>query len=180
MFNYLGNITDLYHNIIKEYCLNKAVAVDATLGNGGDCDFLCDNFQKVYAFDIQQSAVDKYSLKNLHNVEVICDSHSNMNKYIKDQVDIIIFNLGFLPGGDKHITTEADTTIEAIRNGLTLLRSQGMMIIAVYTGHEEGEVEGQAVMDYVAELPKNQYGVMLHRVINRSKSAPFLLLIEKK
>lgn len=180
MFNYLGNITELSHNIVKEYGRDFSTAIDATLGNGGDCDFLSDRFKKVYAFDIQKTAVEQYKLKNKSNVEVIKDSHSNMKEYIKEAVDVIMFNLGFLPGGDKTITTKKDTTLMAIKDSLELLKSGGLLLIAVYVGHEEGEKEGKELMEFLSKLSKSQYGVMLHKVINRSSSAPYLLVVEKK
>lgn len=180
MFNYLGNITDLSHHIVKEFGRSYNIAIDATLGNGGDCDFLSESFEKVYAFDIQEAAVEQYKLKNKSNVEVIKDSHSNMKEYIKDAVDVIMFNLGFLPGGDKTITTKTETTLIAIKDSLELLKSGGLLLIAVYVGHEEGEKEGKELMDFLSKLSKAQYGVMLHKVINRSSQAPYLLVIEKK
>ena len=50
MFKYVSDVSLLSHNIIKEYITTKDIAVDATLGNGYDCDFLSNNFKKVYAF----------------------------------------------------------------------------------------------------------------------------------
>ena len=91
-----------------------------------------------------------------------------------------MFNLGFLPGGDKTITTKKDTTLMAIKDSLELLKSGGLLLIAVYVGHEEGEKEGKELMEFLSKLSKSQYGVMLHKVINRSSSAPYLLVVEKK
>lgn len=180
MFNYLGNITDLSHHIIEGYAREKKVAIDATLGNGGDCDFLCENFERVYAFEIQETAVEQYKLKEKKNVTIIHDSHSKMRDYIKEEVDIIIFNLGFLPGGDKNITTKVDSTMDAIKQSLNLLKNGAMLLIAVYVGHEEGAKESEELLAYLSQLPKALYGVMLHKVINRSESSPYLLVIEKK
>ena len=75
MFKYVSDVSLLSHNIIKEYITTKDIAVDATLGNGYDCDFLSNNFKKVYAFEIQKSACDKYVDKN-NNVTIINESHA--------------------------------------------------------------------------------------------------------
>ena len=64
MFKYVGNISDLSHYIIKNFVFNKEVAIDGTLGNGYDSDFLSENFKKVYSFDIQEEACIKYREKN--------------------------------------------------------------------------------------------------------------------
>lgn len=180
MFKYLGNITDLSHHIIESFIENKNVALDGTLGNGGDCDFLSDKFKKVYAFDIQEAAVENYKLKNRDNVSLILDSHENITAYINEGIDAAIYNLGFLPGGDKSITTKTNSTLKSIEGALSLLNNGGILIIAVYVGHEEGSKEGEALLKYTSELPKNKFGVMLHKVINRSELSPYMLVIEKK
>lgn len=180
MFKYLGNITDLSHHILSSYVENKVVALDGTLGNGGDCDFLSENFQRVYAFDIQEKAIDQYKQRNKKNVSLILDSHENIEKYINEGIDAAIYNLGFLPGGDKSITTKADSTLKSIGTTLKLLNNGGILIVAVYVGHEEGAKEGDALLEYTSKLPKDKFGVMLHKVINRSENSPYMLVIEKK
>ena len=91
-----------------------------------------------------------------------------------------MYNLGFLPGGNKEITTLAKTTMKSIGEGLELLDSNGIMTSAVYRGHAEGKNEEHFIMEYVRNLPKNIYGVMLHEYLNRAKTAPLLIVIEKK
>ena len=65
MFKYVGNISDLSHHIIKDFVSNKEIAIDATLGNGYDSDFLSEIFTKVYSFDIQEDACNRYKSKNM-------------------------------------------------------------------------------------------------------------------
>lgn len=180
MFKYVGEIYNIYHNIIDNFIDNKSVAIDATLGNGFDTDFLRESFQHVYAFDIQKCATDAYSEKKYDNVTVINDSHSNFKKYIKEQVQAIIYNLGYLPGGDKAVTTKKETTIKSLEEGLDLLDSGGFMIIACYVGHDEGEKEYESVRSFVTSLSKKKFGVLEQKFINRSKSSPVLIVIEKK
>lgn len=180
MFKYLGNITDLSHHIIDSFVDNKIVALDGTLGNGWDCDFLSEKFEKVYAFDIQERAIEQYKQKGKENVSLIFDSHENVEQYITEGIDAAIYNLGFLPGGDKSVTTKASSTLKSIEATLKLLNSGGLLIIAVYVGHEEGAKEGEALLQYTSKLPKNKFGVMLHKVLNRNESSPYMLVIEKK
>ena len=163
MFKYVSDVSNIYHNIITSFIENKNIAIDATLGNGHDCDFLSELFKKVYAFDIQEEAVNSYKSKNKENVEVILDSHENFETYIKEEnVDCIVYNLGYLPGNNKEVTTV------------------GLMIIALYSGHEEGKIEKDAVLQFTSKLPKNKYGVLHTEFTNRAKSAPSLVVIEKK
>lgn len=180
MFKYVADISNLSHFIIKEFLESKVVAIDGTLGNGFDTDFLCENFKKVYSFEIQKEACDKYKEKNKDNVDVINDSHHLFKNYISEGVDCIMYNLGFLPGGDKGITTMHTTSLQSIKSGLEMLKSGGIMTICIYKGHTEGKIEESCILSYLSDLPKNKYGVMNHSYLNRAETSPSLVVIEKK
>ncbi|GAA0077742.1 class I SAM-dependent methyltransferase [Clostridium sp. CTA-5] len=179
-FRYVGDISKLSHYIIKEFLNNKEIAIDATLGNGYDTDFLSNNFNTVYAFEIQKCACDDYIKMKKDNVKVINDSHHLIKEYIFESVDCIMYNLGFLPGGNKSITTQNATSLKSIKDGLEILNYGGIMTICIYRGHEEGKIEESCIISYLKSLPKNQYGVMLHSFLNRSEDAPILVVVEKK
>jgi len=178
MYRYVNSVSELMHSIIKSTFTQGKVAVDATLGNGYDTNFLSGYFEKVYAFDIQEVAVKNYSIKNQKNVVLINDSHELLKEHIQEYVDLFIYNLGFLPGGDKKITTICDSTIKSIKAALDILNPKGVILIAAYPGHEEGKREAEEVLNFTKSLPKNTYGVMLHSFINR-ENAPMLIIIEK-
>lgn len=180
LFKYVGDISEISHYIIDKFLKDKIIAVDATLGNGHDTDFLSERFHKVYSFDIQECACNAYENKNRKNVQVINDSHEKIKEYVKEEADCIMYNLGFLPGGNKSITTMHESSLNSIKDGLELLKSGGIMSIAIYRGHDEGKVEENIIMNYVKNLPKSKYGVMEHCFLNRSDDAPILLIIEKK
>ncbi|MPQ44446.1 tRNA (mnm(5)s(2)U34)-methyltransferase [Clostridium tarantellae] len=180
MFKYVTNISELYHNIIKTYLKEKNVAIDATLGNGHDTDFLSEIFNKVYTFDIQELATNTYKEKAKNNVIVINDSHEYFKNYVKESVECIIYNLGYLPGENKHITTKANTTLKSICEGLDILAQNGLMFIGIYSGHEEGNVEKEEILKFVKTLPKNRYGVIYQQFLNRNNNPPSLIIIEKK
>lgn len=180
MYRYVSDVSSISHYIVKSFCANFDNAIDATLGNGNDSDFLSSIFKNVYAFDIQHCAVCAYKEKKIENVIVIEDSHEHMDRYVFDKVDCIMFNLGFLPGGDKSITTKYDSTIKSLELALKLLKSGGIITIAVYSGHDEGKKERLEVIKFLEFLPKNQYGVLSHNFINRTNNPPELYVIEKK
>lgn len=179
MFKYVSDVSILSHNIIKEYVKNKNVAIDATLGNGYDCDFLSSCFKKVYAFEIQKEACEKYIDKN-NNVIIINESHHKIDKFINEEVDCVCYNLGYLPGGNKEITTLAETSLKSIQLSLNLLSKNGIISIAIYRGHNEGMEEKNCIIKYLKTLPKNSFGVMIHECINRSQKSPLLIIVEKK
>lgn len=180
MYRYVTDVSKLSHNIIKNFCINFNIAVDATLGNGYDSDFLSENFSKVYAFDIQKYAIDKYKEKNKGNVHLIADSHENFEMYIDEKVDCIMYNLGFLPGGDKALTTKWESTLKSLEAGLDIVDKGAIITIAIYRGHKEGKKEEEVLINYLANLPKNKYGVIVHSFLNRDNNPPILVVIEKK
>lgn len=179
MYKYINNISDIAHFIIESYLENKRVAIDATLGNGHDTDYLSKIFKKVYAFEIQKNPCEEYIKRKKENVEVINDSHHKLKEYVSEPVDCIIYNLGYLPGGDKSITTLYETSLLSIKAGLDLLDYGGIMAICIYKGHEEGKIEESSILSYVKTLPKNEFGVMSHTYLNRNSNAPTLIIIEK-
>ena len=180
MFKYVGDISTIYQNIINDFIEKKLIAIDATLGNGYDTDFLSKIFNKVYAFDVQKAAILNYKEKNIENVSLILDSHENFDKYIKENVDCIVYNLGYLPGSDKSITTTKESTLKSLESGLNLLKENGLMIIALYSGHEEGKKEKKAVLSYCENLSKKKFGVIYQQFLNRTNNPPSLVIIEKK
>lgn len=180
MYKYVTDVNIISHHIIKNFCSNFNIAVDATLGNGYDTNFLSKVFSKVYSFDIQKSTIDEYQKKNKNNVVLVNDSHEHFKEHIKEKVDCIMYNLGFLPGGDKNITTKSESTIKSLESSLELVNSGALITIALYRGHEEGKKEETAILNFVEALPKEKFGVMLHSFINRSNTPPYLIVIEKK
>jgi SAM-dependent methyltransferase len=178
LFRYVGDISNISHDIVLRYLNKFDAAVDATLGNGYDTDFLSRNFKRVFAFDIQGSAVESYKLKNKDNVTLINKSHEELKNYVGTSIDCVMYNLGFLPGGDKSITTEAHSTLLSLKDALNILNPGGLISIAVYIGHEEGRKEKDAIFSFIQNLPKREYGVLVHSFANRNNS-PLLIIIEK-
>lgn len=179
-FKYVTDISKISHYIIDEFLENKDIAIDATLGNGYDTDFLSNNFKYVYSFDIQKDACSEYLKKINSNVKIINDSHVFLDKYVKEQVSCIMYNLGFLPGGNKKITTMYSTSLKSIKLGLEMLKNGGIITICIYRGHIQGKKEEQYILEYLKTLSKEKFGVIKHEFLNRSESSPILVVIEKK
>ena len=123
--------------------------VDATMGNGHDTLMLCEAVGptgRVYAFDIQQDAVKEtekllQSQGMLERATLINTGHEHMKDYVKGPVNAVVFNLGWLPGGDHSITTRWETTSRAVQAALELLGTGGVLVICAYPGHGEGDRE---------------------------------------
>ena len=171
------------HDFLSEILDERSVAIDATMGNGNDTVILAKFAKEVYAFDVQEQALEKTKnrLDQLHltNVHLILDGHENVDKYVDKPIRAAIFNLGYLPSADKSLITKPDTTLEAIEKILKKLEAGGRMAIMVYYGHQGGKSEKDAVLDFVEELPQTDYTAMVYRPLNQVHTPPFLILIEK-
>lgn len=161
--------------------------IDATMGNGNDTLFLArltGPEGKVYAFDIQEAAVGRTRERlEAHGVsgwcELILDGHEHMDRHVAEPVKLVMFNLGYLPGGDHGINTRAETTIEAVEKSLSLIRDDGLIIIVIYYGGETGFEERDALLDYLAKLDVRRFSVMKTEFINQINCPPILICIEK-
>lgn len=161
--------------------------VDFTMGNGHDTLYLSNAVGEtghVFAFDIQEQALQntRTLLTEQHapqNYTLILDSHANMLRYIHSPFRAGVFNLGWLPGADKSVTTQHESTLAAIEAALTLLQHDGILLIAVYPGHPEGTVEGQLVEERLAQISRFHMSVSKFQIIN-SPASPFFFAIEGK
>ncbi len=159
--------------------------IDATAGNGHDTYFLAKltgPAGKVYAFDIQHEAIEatRQRVEEFSNVELVHASHAEISKHVREPISAAVFNLGYLPKGDHRIITKSDSTLQAIEQCLELLKENGLVLIVIYSGHEGGSEERDAVMEFTRNLPQVSYDVMKYEFINQLHSPPFLVAIEKK
>ncbi|MBR5307272.1 MAG: class I SAM-dependent methyltransferase [Clostridia bacterium] len=169
---------------IKEHIKEDSVVADFTMGNGHDTLWLCSLVKNgfVYAFDVQEQAVnntrERLTGEGYSNFQLIHDGHQNCEKYIDREIDAGMFNLGWLPGGDKSIHTLRESTLPAVFSAIKLLRKGGLITINVYPGHSEGKCEGELLMEELSKLSKFEYCVFVFRLVN-SPEAPFIIGIEK-
>jgi SAM-dependent methyltransferase len=159
--------------------------IDATAGNGHDTLFLAEltgDEGKVFAFDIQKEAIEatRNRVAQHRHVELIHDSHAKIKEYVTAPISAAVFNLGYLPKGDHSIITKAQSTLAAMEHCLELLRPDGLLLAVIYSGHEGGGEERDAVMDFARSLPQVDFDVLQYGFINQRHSPPFLLAIEKK
>lgn len=198
-----GKITEFVHFLIKKSYdgLNDIIAVDATAGNGNDTNFLCEicrNNGFVYAFDVQDAAIkntnELLKKNNYNNYKLILDSHENLDKYMLSttsqsnnidefsackNIDICIFNLGYLPNYDKQVRTKYETSIKAIEKAINLLSENGRIYISAYLLHDKGE-EASHILEYISDLDKRIYNVLQIKLLNKNNMPPEIYIIEKK
>ena len=115
------------------------------------------------------------------NVRLILDGHERFEDYLEpgEMISGGLFNLGFLPGGDRALTTRCEATLAAVSGAVRRLKDGGVLGVAVYPGHPEGEREGEALGALLSALPKTVCDVFLYRIVN-VPDAPFLYVVEKR
>lgn len=191
MSNLLTKTTELAMYIASSYTFPDCVIIDATCGNGHDTLALASaKPSKLYAFDIQQQAVSNTTEllhsegygKQIENdtISIICDSHCNMSDHVNGLADLIVFNLGYLPGGDKTVTTSGSETMAAVTSSLDLLNKGGLLCITMYSGHEEGLVEKEQLMKMAKDLDPKVFHAAYVNFINQHNAPPEILLITRK
>jgi predicted methyltransferase len=179
------------HNLIKDRLQPGSIAIDATVGNGHDTLFLVEQVMpagKVYGFDIQQAALDSARSKcgQLNDpacLTLIHASHALMAEKIPGRhhgkISVIMFNLGYLPGGDKSIITRTDSTLQALNSASRLLAAGGLITILAYPGHPGGDQEADQVKHWCGQLDTDQFRVSTVYSTEHKDSAPRLFMVSK-
>lgn len=162
--------------------------VDATCGNGNDTLLLArlvGETGRVWAFDIQEEALrgtaqllDEAGCRQ--QVELCAMGHERLAERVADPLKAVVFNLGYLPGGDKGCVTQPATTLAALEAACQLIVPGGCILVALYPGHLGGAEECAAVEEWGGALPPHLFNVWLHRQLNRPATAPYLLQAEKR
>lgn len=185
---YLTKVTDLNKVLLEDVIKEGDIVIDATMGNGYDTKYLAEKVGEnglVYSFDVQEEAI-KSTKKRLEKadlidrVNLILDGHQNMDMYVNKEVSCVMFNLGYLPRAKHQVITKPETTLEAIKKSLELLKPNGIVSIAIYTGHEGGMEECDEVFGYVSKLDQSEYSVLNCNFVNQINHPPRLIMIEKK
>lgn len=169
-------LTKIYQKIISEKG-HINLAVDMTAGNGYDTLFLSESANLVYAFDIQKEAIENTSklISHKNNVKLIHDNHENVLKYIDQDIDLAIYNLGYLPGSSKEIMTNCSSTINSLKDLLKILNNQGIIILEIYPHNQE---ESKKVQEFTKKLNPPFYVAKLD--LFNMKNPPYLIIITKK
>ena len=145
------------HRRLEQIVRPGDLCLDATAGNGLDALFLARRVGqggKVHAMDVQQEALSateellrRNGLSEALATHLCC--HSKIESVLppgaKGALRAVTFNLGYLPKGDKSITTEPETTLPAIRLAHGWLAPGGVLSALCYRGHPGGREEEQRV-----------------------------------
>jgi predicted methyltransferase len=188
------SMLSMAHKWISERTSPGDIVIDATAGGGVDTLSLAKLVGpkgSVYAFDIQQEALDRtqerlsaLSKEQQPDVRLILENHAKMAEAVDPavigHVSAIMFNLGYLPGSsDLTIITEPVTTLAALHAALSLLKPGGIITAVLYPGHPGGAEEAASVESWAAQLPQALAQTVIYRQTQRP-TAPYLVAVEKR
>jgi ubiquinone/menaquinone biosynthesis C-methylase UbiE len=183
----IERIIAIAHLLIGQKVKAGMTVVDATAGNGHDVTFLAEAVGPsghVVGFDLHASAIEESkrrtaSMGFTDRVTLHQACHSNMCAHISEaSADVILFNLGYLPGADRDTATQSSSTLEALRDSLRLLRPGGLLSIVVYPGHPEGQTEATAIDAWIDSLGEEDASSASYRLHHRPH-APYVVLLQK-
>lgn len=188
----IPSILEFAHTLAGQALDQGGLAIDATVGNGHDTVFLAQTVGstgRVVGFDVQREALNETRRRVDEeapdaSLRLVHAGHQTLARELDEtergHVGAVMFNLGYLPGGDHSVTTSPDTTRQALEASAEVLRPGGVITIVAYTGHDGGEVEAQAVESWGAALPQEQFRTLSYRFVNWSNDPPRLFAVEKR
>ena len=187
----IPRLTEQAQTLVREVVQSGEMAIDATAGNGHDTCFLAETVGhegRVFAFDIQSDALKRTSARlsdiGYTNVTLHHRSHAELKDAVPEayhgSVGAVMFNLGYLPGGDHAVTTRTESSLTAITVALSLVRSGGIVTVLAYPGHAGGDDEAGRVQQLLAELSSAEYETSIRRSATTSQTAPLLFVIVRR
>jgi tRNA1(Val) A37 N6-methylase TrmN6 len=185
------SLTQQAHSWLQNYLRNGDIVIDATAGNGFDTLFLAQHIGSeglVYSFDIQKEALNNTQQRLIdagliNRIQLIHANHANLNQYISanhyQKIRAMMFNLGYLPKGNKQIITLTNSTITALNHSLEWLAHKSYLTLIAYPAHENGNLETEAVLNWCQSLPISQFNWQMIENPFASISSPKLIMVEK-
>lgn len=180
------------HKMASEVISIGDTVIDGTSGNGHDTLFLLNQVGsegKIYSFDIQDEAILstreklKRSSLDYSDVVLINANHAKMDDYIPDdcigKVKVIMFNFGYLPGGDHSLTTSGDSSTKAVSLSLKYLELGGRLVLTFYTGHPGGKEEASQVTELLENLDPKKFVVLIYKFMNLPNTPPYVITVER-
>lgn len=184
------SLTKLAHSIVRRTVQPGDTVIDATAGNGHDTLFLAQSVQeqgRVLSIDVQHSAIESTAEKlRAHGVTQVVqieDDHGVVLERLAREaltVRVIMFNLGYLPGGDKQQITTTDSTKKAVMSGLHLLSAGGVMTVTAYRGHPGGREEASAVDEIAQQTRSETFAVDVIPGSSDNDESPVLYVFRRR
>jgi predicted methyltransferase len=184
-------ILEQAHDWVRHALQSGDLAIDATVGNGQDTVFLAECVRPsghVVGFDIQPAALHDTSsrLRSRGLADCVVLLHRG-HEAMTDELEklrmptrpkVVMFNLGYRPGGDRAVITRPETTIAALNQALDLVLPGGLITVVAYPGHAGGQVEADALLAWASKVPVRRAEIVCYHLLNQKTPAPFLVAVE--
>jgi hypothetical protein len=122
----------------------------------------------------------EFSEPVLQRVQLFLQSHESFPSVIPEKsISAIMYNLGYLPGGNKNLITLPQSTLLSIKSGQSLLRPGGIMTILCYRGHAGGKDETNAILETSSKLAHVDWKVDIHELLD-SDVSPMLVTLRRR
>jgi len=178
-------LTKIVHQHLEKYLSPGSIAIDATAGNGYDTEKMAQLVGKdgqVIAIDIQTSAIHatnaRLKTNKLSNYQLHEGDHAsiifNLHETYENSVSAITFNLGYLPGSDKAIRTNPESTLTALNSAALLLSAHGALFVTAYRAHEGGKKEADLVANWMKEKRATGFSVECFEPTGKTRIPPVL------
>lgn len=162
------NPIQLAHSYWKAILSEGDLVIDATCGNGHDTAYLTGLGVRVIAYDIQKQAIESARKR----APAATYRHLSHASILEKEAALIVYNLGYLPGGDKSVTTLCDSTLESVQRAVEITTKA--VSITCYPGHPEGAKEEKLLLEFVSSLDPKKWLACHHKWLNRLQ-APSLI-----
>ena len=177
----------LSHLFIRRFVARGDRVIDATCGNGHDTLLLAELAGpngRVWAFDIQREALEATAARLAEaghgdSVVLVHAGHETMAEHCRGPVKAAVFNLGYLPGGDRTVVTRPESTLAGLEQALALIAPGGVVIITLYPGHEGGQQEAALLEARLTQLPPAGFHAWRMGQMNVPATAPYVIMIQK-
>jgi tRNA A58 N-methylase Trm61 len=188
MMDFPPRPTRLAQQMLGGWLCEGDVAIDATAGNGHDAQFLAGCVGatgRVLAFDVQEAAMrstsDRLREAGLdERLEFHLASHARMAEFAEaGSVAAVMFNLGYLPGEDHALATEAAETMRALDAAAVVLKSGAVLSVVCYPGHPQGVEEAASVEGWMNGRAADGWRVAKYSMVGTKAPAPFLMIARK-
>lgn len=173
---------EIAHTLWKQHLhtlkKDSLLLVDATCGNGHDAHFLAQFSGSLHCIDIQERAITntKEKLSPFCHIIYHQRSHEDLS-YIPNNIDLIVYNLGYLPGSDKSVITTKENTLKSLSSAIEKLAPNGMISVMIYTGHAGGVEEKEYILKFLLMLEEISF---YHITAPKKKNCPETLLITRQ
>lgn len=195
----LTRIIPRAHEFVREVLGEGDLAVDLTAGNGHDTLMLAEAVGptgQVVAFDIQQASIQRTSerldaagitprriegvgrLEPKDRVGLFLADHSCLAACLPRTPQVVLANLGYLPGSDRTVATRPATTRAALEAAFESLAVGGRVAVVVYVSHDGAALEADTVDALVRQLSPERWQVLETKTVNRPE-APYLIVAQK-